>query len=101
VGRRDAGVAGVIAPLPLPAVLVALGIDARVGAWGRAVVDGETGFWSLDEDGWVQALERLVADPGLRATMGAAGRRRVEERYSVKVRAPRFEKVLRDAVGAV
>jgi glycosyltransferase involved in cell wall biosynthesis len=65
------------------------------------VVDGETGFCPADEDGWVAALDRLIADPALRASMGEAGRRRVEERYSVRVQAPRFEKVLRDAVGAV
>lgn len=65
----------------------------------RDVVDGETGFRPLGDDGWGQVLEGLIADPGLRATMGAAGRRRVDEPYSVKVQAPRFEKVVRDAVG--
>jgi glycosyltransferase involved in cell wall biosynthesis len=76
-------------------------VASRVGVNPEVVVDGQTGFCPVDEDAWVDALERLIADPGLRATMGAAGRRRVEERYSVTVLAPRFEKVLRDAIGTL
>jgi glycosyltransferase involved in cell wall biosynthesis len=42
-------------------------------------------------------LRRLVADPSLRDRMGAAGRVRVTERYSIHVVAPRLAAALRDA----
>jgi glycosyltransferase involved in cell wall biosynthesis len=50
----------------------------------EAVVDGETGFLvpPRTPEALAAALERLIADPALRARMGAAGRRRVEENFS-------------------
>ena len=65
-------------------------VASRVGGIPEIVVDGETGLLvDLDEDdpagfarGLAEAMERLLADPGLAARMGAAGRRRVLERFS-------------------
>ena len=50
----------------------------------EAVVDGETGFLIPPRDplALAAALARLIDDPALRARLGAAGRRRVEENYS-------------------
>jgi glycosyltransferase involved in cell wall biosynthesis len=50
----------------------------------EAVVDGETGFLVPPRapEALASALARLIADPALRARMGAAGRRRVEENFS-------------------
>jgi colanic acid/amylovoran biosynthesis glycosyltransferase len=47
------------------------------------IVDGETGFAVARRDpaALAAALERLAADPDLRRQMGAAGRRRVTERF--------------------
>lgn len=74
-------------------------VASRIGV--NLEVVGDAGLCPADDDGWVQALDSLIADAGLRVAIGTAGRRRVEERYSVEVQAPRFEKVLRDAVVAV
>jgi len=59
-------------------------VATRVGGLPDVVSDGEDGF--LVEVGAVDALaerlQRLAADPALRERMGAAGRRRVLQRYS-------------------
>jgi len=46
------------------------------------VEDGVTGLLFRDEAELLAQAERLVVDPGLRARLGAAGRRLVERRYS-------------------
>jgi len=50
------------------------------------VVDGETGFLVPPKDAKsiAERLERLILDPDLRRTMGAAGRRRYEENFTVE-----------------
>ncbi len=54
------------------------------GGVRSAVRDGETGFVvpPADERAVAAALGRLIADPALRAAMGAAGRRAVETHYN-------------------
>jgi glycosyltransferase involved in cell wall biosynthesis len=47
---------------------------------------------------WVEKLGRLLADPELRRRFAEAGRRTVEERYSLKVNAPRIADTIRDVV---
>jgi glycosyltransferase involved in cell wall biosynthesis len=74
-------------------------VASRVGVNTDIVSDAETGFLVSTTDEWVAALRRLVADPGLRERMGAAGRARVTERYSIHVIAPRLAKALAAAVG--
>lgn len=50
----------------------------------RAILgDGEAGFMAANNDEWVRALVRLRDEPPLRAQMAAAGRRRVEQDYSL------------------
>jgi glycosyltransferase involved in cell wall biosynthesis len=41
----------------------------------ESVQDGVTGFLPSDAAGWADAIERLVADPALRRSMGARARR--------------------------
>jgi glycosyltransferase involved in cell wall biosynthesis len=50
------------------------------------VVDGETGFLVPPKDAKsiAERLEILILDPDLRAAMGAAGRRRYEENFTVE-----------------
>ena len=55
-----------------------------VGANCQMVVDGETGFLARTPAEWAEAISTLATDPRLRARFGAAGRRRVEEQYSVR-----------------
>src|SRR5438105_7407095 len=75
-------------------------VASRVGVNTDIVSDAETGFCVSTTEEWIAALRRLVADPALRERMGAAGRARVTERYSIQVIAPRMATVLTSAAGA-
>lgn len=55
-----------------------------VGVHAEMVRHGETGFLATSEADWVEAVRKLAGDPELRRRMGAAGRKLVEERYSVE-----------------
>jgi glycosyltransferase involved in cell wall biosynthesis len=73
----------------LPVVASPVGVNRDI------VVPGETGFLAANDADWVSSLTRLHRDPELRRRMGAAGRRRVEQRYALQVTAPRFLDLLR------
>jgi len=55
-----------------------------VGVHVEMVRHGETGFLATTETEWIDAVRALAGDPDLRRRMGGAGRRLVEERYSVE-----------------
>jgi D-inositol-3-phosphate glycosyltransferase len=59
-------------------------VATAVGGLRDLVVDGETGLVvpPRDVDALRLALERLLGDRELRRRLGAAGRRRAEERFS-------------------
>lgn len=71
-------------------------VASSVGGITESVVPGETGY--LCEAGDIECfcnrLQQLRADPDLRNEMGAAGRHRVQARYSQAVLVDRFEQVL-------
>jgi glycosyltransferase involved in cell wall biosynthesis len=62
------------------------------------IADGVNGFLAATEREWIEKITRLALDPELRRRMGAAGRQTIEERYSLKVNAPRMAATLRSAV---
>jgi glycosyltransferase involved in cell wall biosynthesis len=64
------------------------------------VVDGETGFLVPPKDAKsiAERLERLISDQDLRRIMGAAGRRRYEQNFTVEKFRNSMEEVL-SAVG--
>jgi len=65
-----------------------------VGMNRRMVVHGRTGFLASTPQEWAEAIARLAADPQLRRGMGAAGRRLVEQEYSVTGWGTRFAEVI-------
>lgn len=70
----------------LEAMLMAKPVVASaVRGPSELVVDGETGFLVPvgDAEAWLDALRRLAADAGLRKQMGAAGRQRVVDNFSI------------------
>jgi glycosyltransferase involved in cell wall biosynthesis len=69
-------------------------VASRVGSNAEIVIDGETGFLVSDANSWLGALEKLMRDAALGSHLGTAGRRRVEQTYSLQVTAPRWVRLL-------
>jgi len=69
-------------------------IASPVGVNREIVSHGVNGYLARTEQEWRDALTRLLGDRDLRATMGAAGRKTVEERYSLQVWGPRVADLL-------
>jgi glycosyltransferase involved in cell wall biosynthesis len=63
-------------------------VGSTVGINASLVTPGVNGSLARDAEEWSLALARLARDPALRAALGDAGRRRVEERYCVQRTAP-------------
>jgi glycosyltransferase involved in cell wall biosynthesis len=73
-------------------------IAAAVGVNRTIVQDGVNGFLAASEDEWVEKLSRLLAEPELRRRFAVAGRRTIEEGYSLRVNAPTLAATLRAVV---
>jgi glycosyltransferase involved in cell wall biosynthesis len=59
-------------------------IASPVGANRELVVDGQTGLLAEDENQWTAAIAKLARDSALRQSMGYAGRKRVEEFFTLE-----------------
>jgi glycosyltransferase involved in cell wall biosynthesis len=75
----------------LPVVASPVGVNVDI------VREGVNGFLADSDDTWVTRLGQLLDTAALRERMGRAGRRIVEEQYSVQVVADRMTKLLRNA----
>jgi len=71
-------------------------VASPVGVNSEIVEHGVNGFLAKDEEEWCSAIEKLLSDDALRCRMGAAGRKKVEEAYSIQVWGPRVAGMLRD-----
>lgn len=72
----------------LPVVASPVGVNVEI------VEHGLNGFLAETPEDWSRALRTLIDNPELRRKMGAAGRKRVEERYSLQVYGPRVASLL-------
>ena len=65
---------------------MALGIPAvasRVGVNKKIIDNGQNGFLCSTDEEWLAALTLLIEDQALRKKMGALGRKKVIDNYSV------------------
>ena len=70
-------------------------VCSSVGMNKEIITDGMNGFIASTENEWIEKLSLLVENSELRKRIGMAGRKTVEERYSVKVNAPKYLQVLK------
>lgn len=73
-------------------------IASPVGA-NVDVVPPTCGVLASSTDEWLDAFRQMADDPALRVRMGADGRRRVEERYSLRSALPVLAGVIREVAG--
>ncbi len=71
-----------------------------VGANGEIVEHGVTGYHAHHDDGWVDAIAALCADRDAALAMGAAGRQRAIEHYSMASAARRLTALFRELLEA-
>jgi glycosyltransferase involved in cell wall biosynthesis len=76
----------------VPVVAAAVGVNREI------IRDGENGFLASTPEEWRTKLERLLVDPELRLRFAREGRRTIEERYSLRVTAPRLASIMHAAV---
>src|SRR5262245_36922582 len=76
----------------VPVVAAAVGVNREI------IQDGVNGFLASTNDEWIEKIGRLLAEPDLRARFGAAGRRTIEERYSLAVNAPKLVATFREVL---
>lgn len=69
-------------------------VASPVGVNSEIVEHGVNGFLAETPAEWERALRTLLANADLRQRMGEAGRRKVVERYSLQVTAPRVAELL-------
>lgn len=69
-------------------------VCSAVGANCDIIKEGENGFLASSEDEWLDKLSELIENKELREKIGQSGRLCVEEKYSVKINAPKVKAVL-------
>jgi len=75
--------------LEIPTVMSPVGVNTEI------IRDGENGFLAGEINEWVEKISHLVESEELRKSMGAAARKTVEEKYSVKAMEQEYLKQLR------
>ena len=74
-------------------------VSTTVGSIPELVGEGGVVVEPGDEAALAEALEALLGDRERRASMGAAGRARTEERYDARINTPRLIELLREVAG--
>ncbi len=75
-------------------------VASPVGVNTEIIQDGVNGFLAKDENEWIGKITLLMQNPDLRRKLGMAGRKTVEERYSVKVWAPKYIEIIKNVAEA-
>ncbi|MBI5180518.1 MAG: glycosyltransferase family 4 protein [Nitrospirae bacterium] len=73
-------------------------VASPVGVNKEIISDGVNGFLASSEDEWYEKLLKLCDDPELRKRMGNAGRKTVEDKYSINIWAPRLAEIYKEGI---
>jgi glycosyltransferase involved in cell wall biosynthesis len=65
--------------LAIPTIMSAVGMNTEV------IINNENGYLAKTENDWLEYLSNLIEDNVLRNRFGIAGRKVIEERYSIQV----------------
>lgn len=65
-------------------------VASPVGVNKDIVRNGQNGYLAKTEEGWLDALSKLVSDASLRQKMGVEGRRIAQEEYSYETATPKM-----------
>ncbi len=65
-------------------------VASPVGVNSVLICDNENGFLASSHEEWVEKLQLVIENPGLRKKFGIAGRKTVEESYSVNTNKENF-----------
>lgn len=75
-------------------------VSDQVGCGPDLVIEGETGYvFSGEAEGLADAMEKMLQNRELAPAMGAAGRKRVLEKYSMPVATAGLKTALRKVIG--
>jgi len=74
-------------------------VNTAVGTNLRVVEDGTTGFLVKTEEEWVEKIKLLAQDEQLRKSMGEAGRKLVEQKFSVNANKDLYTNVFHKTIG--
>jgi glycosyltransferase involved in cell wall biosynthesis len=77
----------------VPAVVSPVGLNCDLA------IPDKTGHWAVNIDDWTNKISELIDDPGKRMKMGLAGRKLVENNFSLQSQAPRYLSILKKITG--
>jgi len=76
--------------MAIPCVCSPVGVNREI------IKDGINGFLADREEEWIEKLSALIENPQLRKKFGFSGKQTVEEKYSIRVNAPKFLGVIKE-----
>ncbi len=74
-------------------------VASDIGRNREIIRNGHNGFLVKRKEEWIEKLSLLLSSPDLRNRMAEAGRKTVEQFYSLKVQAPKFVTLFKNAGG--
>jgi glycosyltransferase involved in cell wall biosynthesis len=76
----------------IPVIASPEGINTQI------INHGQNGFLASSQEEWYESFMTLIESPELRDKMGLEGRKKVEQKYSLQVTAPKFIEIIQSVV---